>query len=88
MLFEDLLILLATISAIGLIGIPIYKLTKEIIPAIRQKNPVAEAKVRLETAKYELEAARLNKEAEKLYEQMYSETLEEESDKTDERNVK
>lgn len=76
MLFEDIMLLLLAGSSVFLIGIPVFKLVKTILPKER-KNPVADARERLEQARLELEAARLNKESEKLYEQMYNEALEE-----------
>lgn len=73
--FEDLLLLAMLVAGIFLIGIPLYKLVRYLIP--QKKNPLSEAKVRLEQAKLEVEAARLDKEREKLYNQMYNEVLEE-----------
>lgn len=60
--------------AIVLIGVPFYKLVKEIVP--KKRDPVAEAKQRLVQAQLEIEAAKLNKEAEQIYEKLYSDTLE------------
>lgn len=69
------MLLLLAGSSVFLIGIPCYRLIKAVLPKER-KNPVVDAKERLEQARLELEAARLNKESEKLYEQMYQEALE------------
>lgn len=75
MLFEQLLILGLVISSFFMIVLPIYKF---ISPLVRQKqrNPLKDAKMRLELAKSEFEAAKLNKEAEQYYEQLYKEALE------------
>jgi hypothetical protein len=73
MLFEQILILILFISAIYFIGIPVYKIAKQLAPV--KKDPLAEAKVRLEVAKQEIEAAKLNKEAEQIYSKLYEEVL-------------
>lgn len=74
MLFEAILMWLTLGSAVFLIGIPVFKLVKAVLPK-REKNPLAEAKVRLEHARLEVEAAKLNKEAEKLYDDIYKDAL-------------
>ena len=79
MWFQDLLLLLLLASSIFLIGIPLFKLAKLLIPQ-KKRNPLVEAKVRLEQAKLEVEAARLDKERDKLYDQLYEEALEDDSD--------
>jgi len=71
MLLEDLLILLGATGSVFLIGIPLYRLVNAIVP--RKRDPLAEAKERLEQARLEAEAARINKETERLYEHMYDE---------------
>jgi len=76
MLFEDMLLLLGLGVSVFLIGIPFYKLVRTIIP--EKRDPVKEAKIRLETARADAEAAKLNKEAEKVYEGLYNEALEDE----------
>jgi hypothetical protein len=76
MLFQDLLLLMLLASGVYFIGVPLAKLVRTLIP--KKRDPLAEAKERLEQARLEAEAARLNKEAEKLYEKMYTETLQEE----------
>lgn len=78
MLFEDIMLLILLGSGVFLIGIPCYKLVRKIIPA--KRNPLVDAKERLEQARLEVEAARLDKEREKLYNQMYNEVLEDEVD--------
>ena len=78
MLLEDLLILLIIGSGIFLIGIPFYKFIRAIVP--QKRDPVAEAKIRLELAKADAEAAKLNKETERLYDSLYQETLENETE--------
>lgn len=84
MLFETILLLIIAAASVFLIGIPVYKLAKEVLPK-KRKNPTVEAKERLEQARLELEAAKLNKEAEKLYEKMYAEALEDEDLKKEDR---
>jgi hypothetical protein len=79
MWFQDLLLLLLLVSSIFFIGIPLFKIVKLLIPT-RPKNPLAEAKDRLERARLESEAANLNKETEKLYNKMYEEALQDEDD--------
>lgn len=81
MLFEDILLLLMGGAAIFFIGIPIYRFVKLVVP--QKRNPLVEAKERLERARLEAEAARLNKEAEKLYEQIYKESLQDEENLND-----
>lgn len=68
MLFEQLLIFVAIFLAIFMIGIPLIKLVKALIPV--KKDPLAEAKIRLEVARKEAEAARLNQETDKIYNQI------------------
>jgi len=75
MLFEDIILLILLTSGVFLIGIPIFKFTKAILP--KKRNFLTEAKKRLDQAKLDAEAARLNKETEQLYEKMYEETLQE-----------
>lgn len=77
MLFEDLLLLFAMGSGIFFVGIPVWKFIRLAMP--ERRDPVAEAKLRLEVAKADAEAARLNKETEKVYENLYSEVLEDET---------
>lgn len=45
-----------------------------------KKDPVVEAKERLEVARAEAEAARLNKETEKVYSHLYEEVLQDEEE--------
>jgi hypothetical protein len=85
MLFEDILLLLGLGASIFLIGIPFYKLVRAVIP--ERRDPVKEAKIRLETAKADAEAAKLNKEAEKVYEGLYNEALEDETTTENRRRV-
>jgi hypothetical protein len=74
MLFEDLIMLLALGSGVFLIGIPFYKLLRAVVP--QKRDPVAEAKIRLEAAKADAEAAKLNKQTEKLYDDLYKDVIE------------
>lgn len=76
--FEGILILLMLASAVFFVGIPVIKLIKLMVPS--KKNPVVEAKERLEVARAEAEAARLNKETEKVYSHLYEETLQDEEE--------
>jgi hypothetical protein len=80
MLFEDIILLLMSGAAVFFIGIPIFKFIRVIAPP--KRNPLEEAKERLELARLEAEAARLNKETEKVIETMYEETLQDEEDET------
>ena len=64
----------------GLLGIPFYKFIRAAIP--QKRDPVKEAKERLEIAKADAEAARLNKEAEKVYEELYQDALEDDETTT------
>lgn len=73
MFLQDMLIVLALSLGFFFVGIPLYKIVKNILP--KKRDPLKEARERLEIAHKEAEAAKLNKEAEKLYDQMYSETL-------------
>lgn len=75
MWFEQLLLLALLASSIFLIGIPLFKLVRALIP--KKRNPLAEAQERLEQTRLEVEAARLEKEREKLYNKMYEEALQE-----------
>jgi hypothetical protein len=83
MAFEMLLIAFAIGIGVFLIGIPFYKLVKAMIPP--KRNPLAEAKERLEQARLEAEAARLNKETEQVYSRLYTETLEEPEESEEEK---
>jgi hypothetical protein len=82
--FEALLTLLALGIGVFLIGIPFYKLVKSVIPP--KRNPLEEAKERLEQARLEAEAVRLNKETEKLYSELYKETLEDDTESETEKD--
>jgi hypothetical protein len=70
---EGILSLLGLGIGVFFIGIPLYKLVRALIP--EKRDPVQEAKQRLEVAKADAEAARLNKEAEKVYEEIYQDVL-------------
>lgn len=76
MWFEQLMLLLLLATSIFLIGIPLFKLVAALIP--KKRNPLAEARVRLEQTRLEVEAAKLDKEREKLYNKMYDESLQDE----------
>lgn len=77
MLFEQFLLLSAVVIVVFFIAIPLYKIIKQIIPV--KKDPVKEAKIRLELAQKELEAAKIHKETEKLYTDLYKDVLEDNS---------
>jgi hypothetical protein len=74
-MFKLLLFVPIVLLAVFLIVLPIVKFLRNLTPP--KKDPVLEAKMRLEIAQKELEAARLHKEAEKVYDRLYEETLEE-----------
>lgn len=78
MLLEDILLFLLIGGGVFLIGIPFYKLIRAVVP--NRRNPVQEAKERLEQARLELEAAKVNKEVEKVYENLYSDVTEDETE--------
>ncbi len=84
MLFEDLLLLIGLACFVFLIGIPVYKLIRLVLPG--KRNPLKEAQERLQMARLEAEAARLNKEAEQLYDSLYQDSIEDEHD-SDRRRV-
>ena len=77
--FEGILMLIILASAVFLIGIPLSKLVKMMLP--RRTDPVVEASQRLEAARKEAEAARLNKEAEKVYSSLYEDVLQDDEGK-------
>ena len=81
MLFETVLISIVIGIAIFFIGIPLTKLVKAVVPPPK-KDPLVEAKVRLELARKEKEAALLNKETDQLYQQMLDEIIDNDSDET------
>jgi uncharacterized protein (DUF3084 family) len=78
MWFEQLLLLALLASSVFLIGIPLFKLVRAMIP--KKRNPLAEAQVRLEQARLEVEAARLEKERSRLYNKMIEETLQDDEE--------
>jgi hypothetical protein len=75
MLLEDLLVLVLGAVVAGFIVPPGWRLYRRIVPA--KRNPVREAKERLEAARLEAEAARLNKETEHIVEELYNEEVNE-----------
>jgi len=77
MLFEKVLYLVLLLMAIFMIGVPLTKLVKMMIP--QKPDPLLQAREELERAQKEAEAARLKREAEKIYSSLYNETLENES---------
>ena len=79
MLFEDLMILL--VGGIGILYVarPLYMLVRAAIP--HRRNPLAEARERLEQARLEVEAAKLIRETERLYDTQYNPSDEEEDEK-------
>lgn len=74
LVFESVLVFLLIGITLFMVGIPMIKLIKMLLPT--RRDPVGEAQERLEIAKKEAEAARLNKETEKVLDQLYQETLE------------
>ena len=83
MLVEDVMLLILLGLAVFLIGIPIFKLVRAVLPK-KERNPLVEAKDRLERARLTVEAAKLDKETEKLYEDLYQDALAE--DEVDEQH--
>lgn len=80
MLFEQLIILALAVAVFFMIVLPTYRFVRTYL--IKPKrDPLKEARIRLDIAKEETEAAKLNKEAERLYDELYHETLEDESKK-------
>jgi len=76
--FEGLMIAFLIAMSVLFIGIPLIKIVKMMLPGPK-KDSLKEAAERLEVAKKEAQAARLNKETEKVYSELYSEVLEEDS---------
>lgn len=74
MAFEALMTFIALGIGVFLIGVPSYKLVRTLFPP--KRNPLEEAKERLERARLEAEAALLNKQTEKLYNNLYKDVLE------------
>ncbi len=74
MLVEVILMWLVIGTGVLTIGIPLTKLVRAILPE-KEKNPLEEAKKRLEQARLDAAAAKLNKETEKLYDHMYEDAL-------------
>lgn len=85
LIFEHLLVVLVIVVGVYFIGIPAWKLYRTLVPP--KKDPLKEAKIRLEIARSEAEAAKLNQETEKLYDNLYKDVLEDDSDK-DEKHVR
>lgn len=79
MLFEQLLLLALAGVSFFMIILPIFRFIKPFVLK-EKKDPLKEARIRLEVAKAEAEAAKLNKQAEEVYNKLYEETLEEDSD--------
>ncbi len=75
--FEGILIALLIGVGILMVGVPLVKVFRLMFP--KKTDSLEEAKVRLEVAQKEREAARLNKETEKVYSEIYSEVLEDDS---------
>jgi len=86
LLFEELLILLTMGAGVLLVGVPLWKILRAIVPA--KRNALAEAKERLEKARIDIEAARLDKETSELYDKMYKEVLEDEEAASEEAEAK
>lgn len=79
MKFELMLIAGLMIISFFLIVLPLCKFYRALAPV--KRDALKEAKMRLDVAKAEAEAAVLNKETEKLYEEIYSEVLEDSDSK-------
>jgi len=86
MLFEDAMIFIGVGIIVFLIAIPMWKLFQ--LLNSKHRDPVKEAKIRLEVAKADAEAAKLNKEAEKVYDDIYHDIMiDEETTNNDRRRV-
>jgi len=84
LIFEHLMVLLVIVVGIYFIGIPTYRLYRALVPP--KKNPLKEAKARLEQARLEAEAAKLNQETEQVYNKLYQDVLEDDSIEDEKRN--
>lgn len=84
MLFEDIMLIFGVGVTALFVVIPGYKLIKSLLP--QKRNPLKEARERLEIAKQEVEAARLDKERERLYDELYNESLNDSLDDTEHKN--
>jgi uncharacterized membrane protein len=78
MLLEDILLALAVGAVLVFVGLPIVRLLRS-IPSLRRRDPLAEARARLDAAKNEEEAAKLHREADRIYERLYDDTLAEDA---------
>lgn len=85
LVLEQILILLLLFSSVFMIGIPIIKLVRRLSP--EKRDPVKDAKQRLEHARLELEAARVNKETEKVYNDLYHDVLEDDTESENRRKL-
>jgi hypothetical protein len=74
MLLEDIILIILSLVAMGIIVPPAIKLYK--IVGSPKRDPLLEAKIRFEEAKKEEEAAKINKQTDDIYEHLYEETLE------------
>jgi hypothetical protein len=83
MAFEILLLLIALGLGFFFIGIPLIKLVKLLLP--QKKNPLLEAKAKLELARLEAEAAKVMKETENVYGELYKDVLEDDAQQQKER---
>lgn len=83
-----------TIMAVAgyFIFIPLFKILSiflnRYLENIKPKDPVAEAQKRLRIAESELEAAILNKKTEKIIDELYHETLEDDTHPPSESHLK
>jgi hypothetical protein len=77
LIFENLLLILVIVVGVYFIGIPSYRLYRTVVPP--KKDPLKEAKLRLEQARLEAEAAKLNKETEQVYNNLYKDVLDDDS---------
>lgn len=81
MLIEDILLLLLLGLAVFFIGIPLARLVRYLIQLIPvRKDPVLEARKRLEVAEKEIEVAKINKRVENIYSHLYEDVLSEDED--------
>jgi hypothetical protein len=76
MLFEDLLILIFGVGVFIFAVIPIYKFASSYFT---KRDNLKEARRQLEIAQAEVEVAKIRKQIEHIYDDMYTETLEDET---------
>jgi len=74
MLFEDILIIIATGLGVFFVGIPAWKIVRLLVP--KKRDPLQEARDRHEQARIALEVAKLDKATNDVIEDLYQEATE------------